>query len=89
MTQATIHEAKTHLSRLIRQALDGEEVVIANRDKPLVRLEALASARPSQKFGGLRHWAKRKGKDFNSATLNRAIEQDFRQPQRGDLLPSK
>ena len=44
MTQATIHQAKTHLSKLIRKALDGEEVIIANRDKPLVRLEALKAA---------------------------------------------
>ena len=41
MTQATIHQAKTHLSKLIRKALDGEEVIIAKRDKPLVRLEAI------------------------------------------------
>ena len=44
MTQATIHQAKTHLSKLIQKALDGEEVIIAKRDKPLVRLEALKPA---------------------------------------------
>ena len=44
MTQATIHQAKTHLSRLIRKALDGEEVIISNRDKPVVRLQALKPA---------------------------------------------
>ena len=44
MTQATIHQAKTHLSKLIRKALDGEEVVIAKRDKPLVRLEVVKSS---------------------------------------------
>ncbi len=38
MTQVTIHEAKTHLSRLIEQVLQGEEVVIAKRNQPLVRL---------------------------------------------------
>jgi prevent-host-death family protein len=37
VTQATIHQAKTHLSKLIRKALAGEEVVIAKRDKPVVR----------------------------------------------------
>ena len=47
MTQATIHEAKTHLSRLIRKALDGEEVIIAKRHKPLVRLEAVAEKLPA------------------------------------------
>jgi prevent-host-death family protein len=46
MTQATVHQAKTHLSKLIRQALAGEEVIIANRDKPLVRLQAIKPAKP-------------------------------------------
>ena len=51
MTQATIHEAKTHLSKLIRKALDGEEVIIANRDKPLVRLEAVRPKKTKRKLG--------------------------------------
>lgn len=51
MTQATIHQAKTHLSKLIRKALDGEEVIIAKRDKPLVRLEAVYSKKPKRKLG--------------------------------------
>ena len=35
--QVTIHAAKTHLSRLIEAALNGEEIVIANGSKPVVR----------------------------------------------------
>lgn len=38
MTQANVHEAKTNLSKLIEQALNGEDVVIAKAGKPLVRL---------------------------------------------------
>jgi prevent-host-death family protein len=34
-----IHNAKTHLSKLIQQVLKGEEVVIAKYGKPLVRLK--------------------------------------------------
>jgi antitoxin (DNA-binding transcriptional repressor) of toxin-antitoxin stability system len=34
---------------LIRQALAGEEVIIANRDKPLVRLQATKPAKPGDK----------------------------------------
>lgn len=37
MTQANVHEAKTNLSKLIEQALNGEDVVIAKAEKPLVR----------------------------------------------------
>lgn len=37
-----IHDAKTHLSDLIRRALAGEEVFIARANQPLVRLEPLS-----------------------------------------------
>ena len=36
--QVNMLEAKTHFSRLVEAALRGEEVVIANRGKPVVRL---------------------------------------------------
>ncbi len=38
MTQVSIHEAKTHLSRLLRRVACGEEIVIAKGDKPVARL---------------------------------------------------
>jgi prevent-host-death family protein len=43
MTTFSVHEAKTHLSRLIEKVLAGEEVVIARNKEPVVRL---VSARP-------------------------------------------
>jgi len=39
-----IHEAKTHLSRLIDLAAKGEPFVIAKAGKPLVKVEALSPA---------------------------------------------
>ncbi|HEX5319389.1 MAG TPA: type II toxin-antitoxin system prevent-host-death family antitoxin [Stellaceae bacterium] len=33
-----MHQAKTSLSRLVRRALEGEEVVIARNGEPLVKL---------------------------------------------------
>lgn len=38
MATVTIHEAKTNLSKLIARAMQGEEIVIANRSQPRVRL---------------------------------------------------
>lgn len=35
-----IHQAKTHLSRLVEQAVAGEEVVIARAGRPVARLVA-------------------------------------------------
>ena len=52
MTQTTIHEAKTHLSRLIKQALAGEEVIIAKRDKALVKLVPIENKPTERRFGG-------------------------------------
>lgn len=51
MTQVTIHEAKTHLSKLIQMALNGEEVIIAKRDKPLVKLVVIEEAKPQRQLG--------------------------------------
>ncbi len=38
-----IHEAKTHLSRLIARVMNGEELVIAKAGKPVVQMSAYHS----------------------------------------------
>ena len=38
MVTVNVHEAKTHLSRLLAQVEAGEEVVIARNGKPVARL---------------------------------------------------
>jgi len=35
---ANVHAAKTHLSRLIERAADGEDVIIGKAGRPMVRL---------------------------------------------------
>ncbi len=42
--QMNVHEAMTHLSRLIRQVLGGEEVIIARAGTPAVKLTAVQGA---------------------------------------------
>ena len=51
MTQVTIHEAKTQLSKLIQMVLAGEEVIIAKRDKPLVKLVMIEAEKPKRQLG--------------------------------------
>jgi prevent-host-death family protein len=41
MQTVNIHEAKTHLSRLIEQAVKGEAFIIAKAGKPLVKVTRL------------------------------------------------
>ena len=48
MQTVNIHEAKTHLSRLIDQAAKGEPFVIAKAGKPLVKVVALGAPEPGQ-----------------------------------------
>ena len=38
MAVVNVHEAKTHLSRLLAQVEAGEEVIIARNGKPVARL---------------------------------------------------
>jgi prevent-host-death family protein len=44
MKIVNVHEAKTHLSRLIDEAVAGESFVIAKAGKPLVKVSALPAA---------------------------------------------
>ena len=38
MDEVSVHEAKTHLSRLLARVAQGEEIVIARAGKPIARL---------------------------------------------------
>ena len=46
MSQVTVHEAKTHLSRLLRRVAAGEEVVIARSGTPVARLVRIEHGAP-------------------------------------------
>lgn len=61
----TTHEAKTHLSKLIQKALNGEEIIIAKRDKPLVKLTVVEEAKPKVRFGGLKDLVISMGDNFD------------------------
>jgi prevent-host-death family protein len=50
-----VHEAKTHLSRLLERVERGEEIVIARAGKPVARLTAIepvVARRPLGKYKG-------------------------------------
>ncbi len=53
MTQFSVHEAKTNLSKLIAEAIEGGDVVIARGSVPVVRLVPVAPA-VRRRFGALR-----------------------------------
>jgi prevent-host-death family protein len=56
--RVTVHAAKTQLSRLIREACGGKEIVISRRDVPVVRLVPIRAKPKRRKFGAMRGRAK-------------------------------
>ena len=53
MTTVNIHEAKTHLSRLVERAAKGEPFVIAKAGRPLVRVSAIEAPPAPRRLGFL------------------------------------
>ena len=48
----TIHEAKTHLSRLIQRAMEGEEILIAKGKRVMVRLTPIPQKEMERRADG-------------------------------------
>ena len=51
MKQVNIHEAKTHLSRLLERVVGGEEITIAKSGVPVARLTAIKRPTPKSFLG--------------------------------------
>jgi prevent-host-death family protein len=71
--QVNIHEAKTHLSRLLERVRAGEEIIISKAGKPVARLVPVEPAKPEKRKPGLY-----KGKAW--------IADDFDDPLPDDIL---
>lgn len=54
MTTVSVHEAKTHLSRLIERVLAGEEIVISRNKEPVVRLVREGAAKKKPLLGAMK-----------------------------------
>ena len=54
MHTVNIHEAKTHLSKLLEEVSKGREVVIAKSGKPMAKLTGIGQGRPVRKPGFLK-----------------------------------
>lgn len=74
MTEVNIHEAKTHLSKLLARVARGEEIIIARAGRPVARL--VPAGRPR----GRRSLGKDKGSVF--------IADDFDAPLPVEVLRS-
>ena len=74
--QVNIHEAKTHLSKLLERAASGEEIVIARAGKPVARLVPVAENPEPRPLGLLKGqiWL---ADDWDSPETNKEIEDLF------------
>ncbi len=52
MAIVNIHEAKTHLSKLVQRATAGEEIIIAKAGKPVAKLIPYESNSEPRRAGG-------------------------------------
>lgn len=60
-----IHQAKTHLSKLVDAVQHGEEIIIAKAGKPAAKLVPITAIKPKRKPGALKGKIKI-AKDFNA-----------------------
>jgi prevent-host-death family protein len=72
MTMLNIHAAKTHLSRLIEEVAEGEEVVIAKAGKPVARLVPIGKA-PGKRTLGVLKGRLRVPRDFDAPLPDEVI----------------
>ncbi|MEA3017982.1 MAG: hypothetical protein QOI38_2704 [Sphingomonadales bacterium] len=54
MTSVSVHEAKTHLSRLLRDVAEGREVEITNRNRVVARIVPPASPKKKPLLGAFK-----------------------------------
>lgn len=54
MKSANIHEAKTHLSRIVKEVAGGEEYVIGKAGKPVAKIVPYSTAAPRRTPGALK-----------------------------------
>ncbi|MDK3156666.1 type II toxin-antitoxin system Phd/YefM family antitoxin [Kamptonema cortianum] len=65
MSTLSVHEAKTHFSKLINRALAGEEIIVAKGKKPVVRIVPMEGAKTSRIPGRSKGLVKWISKDFD------------------------
>ncbi len=73
MVMTNIHEAKTHLSRLIKEVVAGKEVVISKAGKPLVKLIPYSVSKTPRKLGHLKGKIKI-SKDFDEELPKKLLD---------------
>jgi prevent-host-death family protein len=70
--EVNIHEAKTHLSKLLRRVVAGEEIIISKAGRPLAKIVPFAS--PARRRFGMDRGVFRVPDDFDAPLPEEVIE---------------
>jgi len=86
----TVHQAKTHFSRLIREAEAGKEVVVTRGKKPVAKIVAIEQAKreevPFRLLGAYRGKIRYDDSIFAPLTDEQLAEYGFNDLLEGDLV---
>jgi prevent-host-death family protein len=77
--EVNIHEAKTHLSRLLQRVMAGEEIIIAKSGVPVARIVPIMPAKSKRIAGSA------KGKVWIAPDFDAPLSEDLLQEFEGKL----
>ena len=83
MKTLNIQAAKTHLSRLVEEALAGTDIIIAKAGKPMVKLVPIRPQRQPRKLGFM------KGKIWTAPDCWEPDPELARQMEEGPIFPRR
>jgi prevent-host-death family protein len=87
----TVHQAKTHLSRLLKEAEAGEEVIVMRGKKPVAKIvpidEPVAPKLPFRLIGAFRDLDTPDDSVFDPMTDEELVEYGFECMLDGELVP--
>ncbi len=85
----TVHQAKTHFSRLLKEAEAGEEVIVMRGIKPVAKLVPIGEPAPENEFsriGGFEGLIQFEDHVFDPLTEEQMIEYGFDNPEKDARL---
>ncbi len=87
----TVHQAKTHLSRLLKEAEAGKEVIVMRGNKPVAKIVAIDQPKveklPFRLIGAYRGLIHSDDSAFDPMTDEELVEYGFDSMLDGDLVP--
>ena len=85
----TVHQAKTHFSRLLKEAEAGQEVIVMRGNKPVAKLIPIDEPAPAPEFariGGFEGLIQFDDRIFDPLTDEEMIEYGFDNPEKDARL---